>query len=172
MSSDDAAILTFTVGPAIAGVIAIRLLFRHSATTGAAVVTPQVFAIIGGLVGMAVGMVLFHDRESELGRVDIAIGALALICGLIVGSLLGSGASRLYSRLNRGRTALFLLTVTFLGGSIGAPIGWLAGSLNPQTQAELEQLTTGRMMWGTAIGSGVGLILGLTEIVFRRRGAT
>lgn len=172
MSIDDATILALVLTPVIGGVIAIHLLFRHSASNREAVITPQVFAIIGGLIGISVGMIWFADRESELGRVDINTGAVVLIVGASFGSLLGVGAKRVYSGIGHTRTAFFLLTLALLGGSIGAPIGWIAGSLNPQSREEFEQLSTSRMLWGTAIGAGIGLVFGLSDMVFQRRGAT
>lgn len=179
MSSDDVVILTLTVGPAICGVIAIRLLFRHSATTGTAVVTPQVFAIIGGLVGISFGMVFFADPN---GRVVIETGSFFLVGGICLGAWVGAVARKTYARMNRGRSAVFILVVTLLGGSIGAPIGWIVGDINAPRAVSYDtiegyyrardQISASRMMLGSAIGSGVGFLLGLTEIAFRRRGAT
>lgn len=172
-------ILALTLLAAIAALFAIRLTFRNAATARDALFTPTVFAICGGLIGIAVGMIWLADRE---GRVTIDKGAMLLTGGICLGSLAGAGARNVYSRLNRGKAAAFVLMMMLLGGSIGAPIGWLAGAggaggasnyeLKSDYEHALKELSRQRMLWGILFGSGIGLFLGFTELLFRRRGAT
>jgi len=51
-------------------------------------------------------------------------------------------------------------------------LGWIAGYEGARNSDEFEVFSTRRMMWGIAFGSGVGLLLGLSEVLLRRRGAT
>jgi membrane protein CcdC involved in cytochrome C biogenesis len=163
---------------AIGALIAIRLTFRNAPSPRDALFTPPVFAACGALIGISIGMLWAADRE---GRVVIEKGMLALVCGTSLGALAGVGAQTVYQRLNRGKAAVFVLVMMLVGGSIGAPIGWVVGSLTEPSAGQFDlagdfehyrqRWWASRMMWGTAIGSGVGLLLGLPEVVFRRRGA-
>jgi hypothetical protein len=169
MSTSDVCILTPILLATIAALIVIRLTFRNAATARDALITPAVFAVCGALIGISIGMIWLADRE---GRVTIEKGVLVLGCGASLGALAGVGAKKVYPRLKWGKAAGFVLVTMVLGGSIGAPIGWLAGNMGARKVYEIEELSTSRMMWGIAIGSGVGFLLGLSEVLFRRRGAT
>ena len=179
MSTSDACILTPILLTTIGALIAIRVTFRNAVTVRDAVFGPVVFGVCGALIGISIGMVWFADRE---GRVRIEEGLLLLLCGAGLGGLVGAAAKRVYPRLNRGKAAAFVLVVALLGGSIGAPIGWVVGSVDTAGASEydtrsdseqaLKRWTRRQMMWGIGIGSGIGLLLGLATVMFQRRGAT
>lgn len=179
MSTDDASVLIPTLFATIAALVVIRLTFRHAATARDALISPAVFAACGGLIGISVGMIWFSNQD---GRVVIEDGFRLLMCGSILGVVAGVGARRIYSRLKRGRSAAYILAMMLLVGSIGAPVGWIAGEATAPRAGEwtdaadydydLKLWRASRMRWGIAIGSGVGLLVGLSDVVFRRRGAT
>ena len=167
MSIDDIWILTLSLGSAIGGVIAIHATFRHAGPTRDAVITPPVFAVVGGLIGISIGMIWLSDTA---GNVKLETGVPLLIGGLFFGAVAGAGLKAIYSRMGRGKAVVFILVVTILAGRIGAPIGWVAGFITEFGYR--EQVSVSRMMWGAIIGAGVGFLLGLSEVLFRRRGAT
>ena len=166
MSNDDVKILTPILLATIAALVAIRLTFRNAANARAAMFSPAVFAICGALIGISIGMIWLSDRE---GRVEIGYGFLMVFCGASLGFMLGAVAKNVYSKLNRGKATAFVLVTMLLGGSIGAPIGWLVGEIK---DGPFEEFRTSGMVRGTTIGSLVGLLLGLSEVLFRRRGTT
>jgi hypothetical protein len=169
MSHDDVCILTPILLAAITALIVIRQTFRSTSTARDAVVTPPGFAVIGGLAGISVGMIWLSD---DTGRVVIEKGVPALLCGIVVGTAVGFGAREVYSRLRQGKAFVYVLVVTLLGASIGAPVGWLAGSTRARNVYEHQQMSMSGMMWGIVIGSGVGFLVGLPEVLFRRSEAT
>jgi len=168
---DTAGILIPVLSGAVAALIGIRLTFRRAATARDALLTPLVFAICGGLVGISSGMIWVADRE---GRVTIEKGMAFLICGATAGAMVGGVARNYCLRMNRGKATISVLVVAILGGSIGAPLGWIEGDVESRMNGEFEreQLSASRMMWGAVIGSCVGLLVGLSETLLRRRGVT
>jgi ABC-type xylose transport system permease subunit len=175
MSTDP--ILVLSLCGMIMALIAVRLTFRYSPNPRAALFSPTVFAACGELIGISSGMIWWSDKT---GRVDIDKGMTVVACGGFLGAMIGAIAMIHYPSMKQGKTTVFLLMMMFLGGCIGAPIGWLAGhepvAGDFETNADFElataRLTSSRMIWGTAIGSGIGLLVGLSEVLFRRRGVT
>ena len=165
MSTDTIEILTPILLGAIAVVVAVRWTFRNASTAHDALISPPVFAICGSSIGISFGMVWFADQE---GRVVIEKGMLGLVGGGFLGMMAGAAAKDRYARLKRGKAAAFVLTMVLLGGSIGAPIGWLVGNVTA-IGIDREQVSIDRMMRGIAIGSGVGLLLAMSDLVFRMR---
>jgi hypothetical protein len=168
--SIEAIVLTAILVPTIVGAIGFRIHFRHASTLGDAVVTPPVFAVCGTLVGISIGMIWFQLGPNS-GRVPLETSCPIAFLGASVGALTGVWARHIYQRLQRGKTIAILLVVTLLAGSIGAPSGWIIGDLTPKEDAH-EQLRTSWMVGGLVIGSGIGFLLGLSELVLRRKGLT
>ena len=163
MSTDP--ILVFSLIGMFVALVVIHLTFRNALNAREALFTPAVFAACGALTGISIGMIGLSDRE---GRVTIDKGILLVVCGTILGALAGAGAKQVYSRLNRGRVFAFVLMMTLIGGSIGSPLGWIKGSLDDMHE---DGIRSHAMLLGVAAGSGIGLILGLFEVILHRRGA-
>lgn len=168
MSTDDAVILTLSFGTAIGAVIAVHVTFRRAAGARDAVMTPTIFAVGDGLIGIAIGMIW---RSNGDGRVTLEDGFPLLLGGLFVGGIAGTGVREWYLKSGRGKAHAFVLVVTLLAASIGAPIGWIVGPFGTGFGYS-EQASSSGMMWGAVIGAGMGFLLGLSEVLFRGRGAT
>lgn len=179
MSIDTIQILTPILIVAIVALIVVRLTFSTAARVGDALVTPIVFVVIGALIGISSGMIWLVDQD---GRVTIDKGVLLVVCGAPLGLLAGVIAQRVYSRLHRSKATAFVLVVMLLSGSIGASLGWIMGGGSAGSAAgyetadeykhDLEQWSTSGMMDGVLIGSGIGFLLGLSEVLLHRRRAT
>jgi hypothetical protein len=168
MSHDDITILTPILLMALGALIVTRLTFRNAGPALGAIITPPVFAVIGGLVGISAGMIWLSDSE---GRVTIDKGILVLLCGSAAGAVIGVGARVVYCKLRRGKTVAIVLVVMLLGACIGAPIGWLVVDISTKGAHDGRICLSG-MARGVAIGSAIGLLLGLPEVLFRRGGVT
>jgi hypothetical protein len=158
--------LVFLVG-AIVIAILMHLHFKKAPDVRVALVSPEVFVVIGCLVGISLGMRYFPDGR---GRVLLDHGVIHALAGVVAGGFIGIGVRELFERWTRARIVAVVLTLVLLGGSIGAPIGWLYGSGLVPDPDKLNQLTPGRgMLWGSAIGCIVGLAVGLYESCLCRR---
>ncbi|HXD85424.1 MAG TPA: hypothetical protein VN641_02950 [Urbifossiella sp.] len=113
-------------------------------------------------------MIFLSDPE---GRVMIDQGMLMVVGGGMLGAAIGVLARSQYLRMKRGQRIACLAMMTFLGACVAAPIGWLSGNVGAKTSYELKKRSADRMGWGIALGSGIGLFLGLPEVLIRRRGA-
>jgi outer membrane lipoprotein SlyB len=147
---------------AVVAVVAIRQQFRSARNAREALVSPEVFAIAGALLGISAGMVWFVDRSYR--RINIEQGSMHALLGAVVGGLVGVGVEAGYSRLRRAKIIVAVLTLMLLAGSIGAPIGWLYGDIAANPPVEVDQSARRGMMWGAVIGCFVGLALGLLEV--------
>lgn len=168
-------ILVLSMAGMIAALVAMRLTFRNAANVRDAVISPTVFAVCGALIAISIGMIWLSDSD---GRVTIDKGMVRVVLGTCLGAWVGAGARNIYLRVDRGKIAAFLLVTTILAGSIGTTIGWLFGEVGGQNgwivrpNDSQEEYRMIGMTWGLAIGSGIGVVFGLSEVVFHRRGAT
>ncbi|MBI1915692.1 MAG: hypothetical protein HYS12_13315 [Planctomycetes bacterium] len=137
-----------------------------------AIIGPGTFALIGAATGVSLGMLVFHDRD-EWGRVSLVVSCPLAIGGALLGSFFGVLVSSIYHQRPGLRTALSILTVMLLGGSSGAPIGWLlGGSLGEMpypTHEDFEEATRQAMGSGALIGAISGLFLALLQTLWERR---
>jgi hypothetical protein len=154
--------LLFFLSLAVIVAVAMHQHFSQAADVREALVDPKVFAIVGALVGISVGMVWFVDERYR--RIYIEQGILHVLAGVAVGGLLGVGVKAGFSRLRRTRIVVVVLTLMLLGGSIGAPIGWLYGDISVNASVMAEENARLGMMWGAVIGCSVGLALGVLEL--------
>jgi hypothetical protein len=153
-------LVSFLVG-AVVIVILMHLHFRNAPDMRVAVVSPPVFAVIGALLGISVGMIWFLDGERT---VFIEYGVMRALAGAALGGFVGVGAKAAFAMLGRAKIVAVVLTLMLVGASIGSPLGWCYGAV--VDPAEVRGLTQKGMIWGAAIGCLVGLVLGLFEACF------
>jgi len=167
----DAAVNVLVVSLIVAVLVAIlmHLHFKQASDARLAVVDPLVFALTGVLIGISVGMIWFRDESTEWGRISIERGLTHAVAGAVVGGLAGVGAKAVFGRLGRTKAIVVALTLMLLAASVGAPVGWLYGSVSAKNAYEAEQLSRSGMIWGIAIGCVVGFALGLFEACFGDR---
>jgi hypothetical protein len=161
---------------AVAIAIVMHLHFKNAPNVRVALVSPPVFAIAGCLIGISVGMMWLWDDTTTTwtGRIHIEQGVVHALAGAAVGGLVGMGVKAIFARLPKTRIVAAVLTLMILAASIGAPIGWLYGDVLRHRAAddatvEAVQSTRSGMIWGSAIGCVVGLVLGLSEAYFGGR---
>ena len=143
---------------AVVIVILMHLHFRNAPDMRVAVVSPPVFAVIGALLGISVGMIWFLDGERTI---FIEYGVMRALVGAAVGGFVGVGAKAAFAMLGRAKIVAVVLTLMLVGASIGSPLGWCYGAVVDPT--EVRGLTQKGMIWGAAVGCLVGLVLGLFE---------
>jgi hypothetical protein len=159
-------ILLFFLFGAVVIAVLMHLHFKKAPDVRVALVSPEVFGVIGCLVGISLGMLYYPDGH---GRVFLEHGVIHGLAGVVVGAFIGIGVRELFERWTWARIVAVVLTLVLLGGSIGAPVGWLCGSGSVPDPDKLDQLTPGRgMFWGGAIGCLVGLAIGLYEACLGR----
>ena len=147
----------------------VRMSFKHADSPRTALVSPTVFALCGGLIGITVGMLSSEDKE---GRVPLERGAPFLFCGAGLGAAIGIAAMRGYKRFSRVRSVVFVLTMVFLTGSIGGPAAWVVGLFVTTDSLEFVETNGTRMSWGIAIASSVGFAIGISHVFLRRGSAS
>jgi hypothetical protein len=159
-------LVAFLIGAVVLAVL-MHLHFKHASDAWIALVSPQVFAIAGALIGIAVGMVWFPDTRD---RIYLENGMLHAVLGAVVGALVGAGIKEVFARLTRARILIVVFSLSLLAGSIGAPIGWVYAIVASPYPDHPGQLTTrAGILWGLILGCVVGLVLGLLEACFGKR---
>lgn len=166
-------LLSFLFGAVVIAIL-MHLHFKNAPDVRVALVSPPVYAVIGCLIGISVGMMLLwvNPMPAWEGRIFIEQGVASALIGAGCGGVAGIGPRALYQRNVRARIILVMLTVMLLGASVGVPIGWLYGDVSRPRGAFADEAvpsTQRGMMWGTAIGCSVGFALGLLELCFGGR---
>jgi hypothetical protein len=163
-------LLTFLFGAAVVTALMLSH-FEEAPDVRTAVVGPPVFAVIGALLGISMGMMwLWGDAATSWqGRISIGQGVAHALAGAAIGGVVGIGAKAIFARFSRTRVIGVVLTLMLLAASIGAPAGWLYGDVSVRNAGEAEQLTRSGMMWGSGIGCFVGFAIGLFEVCFGGR---
>jgi hypothetical protein len=166
-------LLAFLLGAVIIAIL-MHLHFRNAPDVRAALVSPPVFALGGCLIGISLGMAWLSSNAEPMwnGRIHLEQGVIHALFGSVVGAFVGLGASAIFARMERTRIIAVVFTLILLGGSIGAPIGWLYGDVfrnGPEYADEAAKLTRRGMLWGIGIGSSAGVILGLLDACFGGR---
>jgi hypothetical protein len=163
-------LLAFLFGAVVIALL-MHLHFKDVPDVRGAVVGPSVFAVIGALIGISVGMMwLWVETEKAWeGRIYIDRGVLNAFVGGAVGAIVGTGAKVIFDRFPRTRAVGVVFTLMLLAASIGAPTGWLYGEVFRHRKAdgavvEAVRSTQSGMMWGSAFGCAVGFALGLFEV--------
>jgi hypothetical protein len=140
--------------------------FLRASSPRDAIVTPEVYAICGALVGISTGMIWLVDNN---GRVALEKGFLALACGACVGAVAGGVTREYYSKLSRGKVAIFLLSMAVLGGSVSAPIGWISGDVAATVAGNPNraELCASRMLISILFGATIALLLAIQDLLKR-----
>ncbi|HSQ54183.1 MAG TPA: hypothetical protein VLM40_00435 [Gemmata sp.] len=163
---DTTLILVVFGGGALAIAIAMHFHFKNASDMRAALVSPQVYAVIGALLGISMGMIWFWGNDSAAwnGQIHLEQGALHAAVGAIGGGLAGMSARAIFANFPRMRVISFILTLVLLGASIGTPIGGIYGNIAGQQAVDTARMTLNGMIWGGVAGCAVGMVLGLLQV--------
>src|SRR5262245_14132945 len=121
-------------------------------------IVPVVTALTGAATGICWAMLY---RATPSGRVSLDDSMPGAMCGVIVGFVVGVALEAASYGRPTLRSALGIMAVTLLCGSVAAPFGWIFGDNQPEREPRKWMLCAA--IGGTVVGFGLGVAQWMLE---------